>query len=116
MDLAGESLSIHRQVKQGVEKGGLGVTPPCGSPEISDPFPLGSETNFVPHDGLPRLGLNSDRPPVPLHSPPREGHNSDPGGGELLSTTIPLMRHVCSLGGLEWTTPSHGYLRKGRGK
>ena len=90
--------------------------PPGGAPEILDILPSGGYRSDGPRGGLTGPGLESDRPLGQLFLPPRSGHDSGPGEGESPPPMMPLMQHVCTLGGLEGPTPIHGDVCQGHGE
>ena len=55
--------------------------------------------------GLPGLGIKLYHPPGPLCAPPRAGNDSGTRGGDVFTFEL-----------IELLTPSHDYVRQGRGK
>ena len=72
---------------------GRGTTPPYnqGGPNLPGLFTETSVEAPVPGGGVPMRGLKSKQPTASLCTPPRAGHNSDPGGGK---PTVPQVNLV----------------------
>ena len=52
-----------------------------GFPELPGLLPKTPVAALVPGSGVPGWGVKSDQPLDSIYTPPRPGHNCDPGGG-----------------------------------
>ena len=82
VEVAAGSLLTKCQSQHGVGQGERGGSPPpWGGPNLPGLFPEMSVAAPVPDRGVPGWGIKSDQPPGSIFTPPRAGHNRDPGGG-----------------------------------